>query len=70
MLNSEDGRKIAVITAETAGTVTACYCTILGKGIAKKFIDIYNGIITKILNVLPSGINYTICGIPIKTIKL
>lgn len=70
MLNSEDGRKIAVITAETVGTVTACYCTPLGKGIVKKFIDIYNGIITKILNVLPSGINYTICGIPIKTIKL
>lgn len=45
MLNSEDGRKIAVITAETAGTVTACYCT-------------------------TRGINYTICGIPIKTIKL
>lgn len=45
MLNSEDGRKIAVITAETAGTVTACYCT-------------------------TRGINYTICDIPIKTIKL
>lgn len=70
MLNSEDGRKIAVITAETAGTVTACYCTTLGKGIAKKFVDLYNAFITKILNALPSGINYTICGIPIRTIKL
>lgn len=70
MLNSESGRKIAVISAETVGTVVACLYSPLGKSIAMKFIDLYNSFISKILSVLPGGINYTICGIPLKPITL
>ena len=50
--------------------VLVCYGTPFGHTIALKFIKLYNCIVSKILSVLPGGINYTICGIPLKIISL
>lgn len=66
--NSETGKKLLTIVAETAATIIACYISPAGKLLAKTIVYYYNLIIDKILSILPPGINYVINGIPIKKI--
>ena len=66
ILNSEEGYKLGIISAETVATAVACYFTPLGQKIVGFFKAAYNKVIDVILDVLPKGINYVICGIPIK----
>ncbi len=68
ILKTEPGKKILLISAETSATAVACYFTPLGKTIVKTVVGYMNAIIERILEVLPSGINYTINGFEIKKI--
>lgn len=66
--NSETGKKLLTIVAETAATIVACYISPAGRAIVKTIVHYYNLLIEKVLSVLPSGITYIINGIQIKKI--
>ncbi|MCF0124777.1 MAG: hypothetical protein HUJ68_03305 [Clostridia bacterium] len=72
ILNKEDdfGKKIIWISALTAVPVVTSICTPSGRLVITSVVNAYNEIIGKILAVLPSGVNYELWNVPIKTLIL
>ena len=70
ILNKENGTKFLTIVSVTTGTVFACAITPFGTSLIKESIIYFNKIVTKVLSILPPGINYTINHIPIKLISV
>ena len=70
IFQTEDGKKLLFIISETAATVVACAISPVGRSVIKVVTQWYNCIINKILTILPSGINWVICEIPIKNIVI
>ena len=68
VLNEGLGWRYITIIGISTATIVGCYVTPFGKAVVKVVIEKFNALVAKILSILPSGINYTICGIPLKPI--
>ena len=70
ILQSDLGKRYLLILSETTCTVIACYVTPFGRLCINTVVDKINILISAILDILPAGVNYTICNVPIKIITL
>ena len=70
ILQSDLGKRYLLILSETTCTVLACYITPFGRICINAVIDKINLLVSAILDVLPAGVSYTICNVPITIISL
>jgi hypothetical protein len=68
LLNSGIGPKLLTVATITTTTAVALYCTYAGRAAWTAVKSAWNAIVTKIISVLPKGINFIIMGIPITPI--
>lgn len=69
IINSEGGLRLATITVETAATLLACYFTPFGRELVVHVVERYNLIVSEIYSHFPKGIQFNVCGIPLKKIE-